>query len=274
MYDGTLADNWQALITFQQMIVLCDSDGIIDMTPGAISRRTGIPHEHIEEGIKFLEKDDPYSKTTADNGRRIVPLDNHRPWGWRIVNHAIYKKMASMADKKKADRERIAQKREESKAVADSRKVSHGVAKVAHTDADANTDANIKEPAPSGQPSADLSKKSKHFEKAAGKWFEDIKYSCSQISILSEQSGKKFNPFQWVQQKTNQGGHPGAIDQALDGLIKIWTAADDPWAYIDKIFKTQNGNWHEKDAIKIHEALKQRTSEQLKAITSGLIKEI
>lgn len=87
MYDGTLAENWQALITFQQMIILCDDSGVIDLTPSAISRRTGIPIEHIEAGIKTLESDDPYSRTPDENGRRIVRLDDHRPWGWRIVNY-------------------------------------------------------------------------------------------------------------------------------------------------------------------------------------------
>lgn len=140
MYDGTLAENWQALITFQQMIILCDDSGVIDLTPSAISRRTGIPIEHIEAGIKTLESDDPYSRTPDENGRRIVRLDDHRPWGWRIVNHQKYKQMASYEDKKKADRERIAAKREADKIqdVAECRELSHEVADVAHTDTDTN----------------------------------------------------------------------------------------------------------------------------------------
>jgi hypothetical protein len=118
IYDGTLVSNWKALITFQQMIVLCDDCGVIDKTPQAISGRTGIPIDIIEEGIAYLEKDDPYSRTSTENGKRIVRLDDHRPWGWKIVNHAIYRKMASYEDKKKADRERIARKRSNSKCVA------------------------------------------------------------------------------------------------------------------------------------------------------------
>ncbi len=91
IYNGTLADNWQALITFQQMIVLCDVDGTIDMTPAAISRRTGIPIEHIEDGIKVLESPDPCSRTKGEEGRRITRIDEHREWGWYIVNHQKYK---------------------------------------------------------------------------------------------------------------------------------------------------------------------------------------
>ena len=91
MYDSTLADDWRALITFQQMIVLCDADGTVDMTPDSIARRTGIPIEHIKEGLKILEAPDPYSRTPDQEGRRLERLDNHRPWGWSIINHAYYR---------------------------------------------------------------------------------------------------------------------------------------------------------------------------------------
>jgi hypothetical protein len=144
IYDGTLAGNWKALVTFQQMIVLCDDCGTLDMTPQAISGRTGIPLEIIQEGIDYLEQDDPYSRTPTENGKRIVRLDDHRPWGWKIVNHAVYKKMACYDDKKKADRERIAKKRKENNDVAYCSGMSHCVADVAHTD----TDTNIKEKFP------------------------------------------------------------------------------------------------------------------------------
>jgi len=35
MYEGTLYGQWEAIITFQQLIVLATEDGIIDMTPPA-----------------------------------------------------------------------------------------------------------------------------------------------------------------------------------------------------------------------------------------------
>ena len=77
IYDGTLVEDWRALVTFQQMIILADSDGVVDMTPRSISRRTGIPIEHIEAGIKVLESEDQYSRSQDENGRRIIRLDNH-----------------------------------------------------------------------------------------------------------------------------------------------------------------------------------------------------
>lgn len=145
MYDGTLYGHWQAIVCFQQMIVLCDSDGVVDMTPQAMAARTSIPLEIIQDGLKILEQPDPYTRTPGEDGKRITRLDDHRPWGWRIVNHKAYRDMIALEDKRRADRERVAAKRaaekETSQPVADSRDLSHvspEVAKVAHADADAD----------------------------------------------------------------------------------------------------------------------------------------
>lgn len=112
MYDGTLADDWRALITFQQLIVLCDADGVIDMTPTAISRRTGIPIEHIKAGLEVLENPDPYSRTPDEEGRRIKLLDEGRPWGWYLVNHTYYKNLKDQDEVRAENRERKRRQRE------------------------------------------------------------------------------------------------------------------------------------------------------------------
>lgn len=145
MYEGTLYGHWQAIVTFQQMIVLCDSDGLIDMTPQAIAARTSIPLEIIQEGISILEEPDKYSRTPGEDGRRIARLDEHRPWGWRVVNYHVYRDLVAQADKRKADRARIAAKRAESRnvshGVAERRNGSRVVANVAHAEAEAEEEA-------------------------------------------------------------------------------------------------------------------------------------
>lgn len=136
IYDGTLRTNWQALVTFQQLIILADKSGVVDMTPHAIHGRTGIPMEIIEAGLDHLSKPDPYSRSNEEEGRRIVLIDDCRPWGWRLVNHGYYNRLRSMEEKREADRERAAAKRNTvnkgmSQNVADSRGTSHGVAEIA-----------------------------------------------------------------------------------------------------------------------------------------------
>jgi len=102
MYEGTLASKgpWQALVTFQQFIVLANKHGEVDMTPEAISNRTTIPLEILKRGIGELEKPDLDSRTPAEEGRRIVRLSNVRSWGWRIVNYDHYNKLRSEEERR------------------------------------------------------------------------------------------------------------------------------------------------------------------------------
>lgn len=141
IYDGTLAGHWQAIVTMQQLIVLADENGVVDMTADAISRRTTIPLKIIEAGLDHLARPDPLTRTPGEDGRRIVLLDDHRPWGWRLVNHAKYRALRNLEQKREADRQRIAEKRKKNRDVAIG---SPGVAVVAHADADAPTDAKSK----------------------------------------------------------------------------------------------------------------------------------
>ena len=108
-------EDWRALITFQQMIILSDADGVVDITPRALSRRTGIPIDYIEAGIKILESPDVYSRSPDDGGKRIVRLDDHRDWGWRIVNHNAYRNMKDHEGRKEYKRRKQRQYDEEKK---------------------------------------------------------------------------------------------------------------------------------------------------------------
>jgi hypothetical protein len=140
MYEGTLADDWRALVTFQQLLILADAHGVVDMTVTAIHRITGIPLEILRAGVGLLEGPDQQSRSPAEDGRRIVLLDPLRDWGWRLVNFAYYRGLMSANDKREADRLRVAAKREATRQDAtdcDKSQESVGVADVAHTEAEA-----------------------------------------------------------------------------------------------------------------------------------------
>lgn len=117
MYEGTLASRgpWEALVTFQQFIVLANRHGEVDMTPDAISRRTTIPLEIIQKGIESLEQVDPDSRTPDEDGRRIARLDDHRSWGWRIVNYDKYRKIRSEEERREYQRVLMANRRKKEK---------------------------------------------------------------------------------------------------------------------------------------------------------------
>ena len=107
MYDGTLATRgpWEALVTFQQLLVLADRFGIVDMTHEAISRRTTVPEDIIRKGITVLECNDEMSRRPDANGRRIVRLADHRDWGWEIVNYEHYRSIRSAEERRDKNRQ-------------------------------------------------------------------------------------------------------------------------------------------------------------------------
>jgi hypothetical protein len=63
------------------------------MTQEAIARRTNVPENIIRLGLDELMKPDPKSRSKVAKGRRILLIDSHRDWGWRIVNYQHYRKL-------------------------------------------------------------------------------------------------------------------------------------------------------------------------------------
>ena len=143
MYEGTLYGQWEALVTMQQLIVLADQHGVIDMTPPAISGKTSIPLDIIEKGLAILSAPDPYSRTPGDDGIRIRLMDGHRPWGWEIVNYKKYRDMVSREDRreyqKQYQRQYRVNKRKQS--VNNDKQL---LTKKTHTDTHTYTDRTLK----------------------------------------------------------------------------------------------------------------------------------
>jgi hypothetical protein len=112
MYDGTIVDaGWEAIVTFQQLLILSDSEGVVDMTAEAISRRTTIPAHIIAKGLAVLILPDPHSRSQDCEGRRIELINDARPWGWRIVNYKHYRDMRTAADRREYMRDLMRAKR-------------------------------------------------------------------------------------------------------------------------------------------------------------------
>jgi hypothetical protein len=127
MYDGTLTTHgpWQALVTFQQMLVLADPQGIVDMTPEAIAARTTIPLDIIRIGVAALEQPDPESRSAELDGRRIVRVADHRSWGWQIVNYLQYRAIRDEEHRREYMREYRRKRRADGKDVNKVNKSEH-----------------------------------------------------------------------------------------------------------------------------------------------------
>jgi len=95
--DSSIADNWMVRHVFEDMLKLQDN-GILDITREAFSRRTNTPLDVVNSAIEKLESPDPQSRDKEEEGRRIIRLDAHRDWGWRIVNWSKYEAIKTRTD--------------------------------------------------------------------------------------------------------------------------------------------------------------------------------
>jgi uncharacterized phage protein (TIGR02220 family) len=211
IYEGTLYGQWEALVTFQQLIVLCDADGIVDMTPPAIAARTSIPLDIITKGLATLEAPDPYSRTPDQGGCRIELIDAHRPWGWHIVNHDKYQHMQDSDTIRDQTRERVKrhreQKRLETEGNAQVTAVTDGNAQKRHT----NTDTN-KRKALSGKP--DLAPLNGH------------SVEIGILTYLNEKAGRDYKPvpanITLLTARLKEGATPEDLRAVVDRKCAQW----------------------------------------------------
>ncbi len=112
IFDSSIADNYQLRHFFIDMLVLADSDGVVDMTASAIAARTRIELAKVTEFLAVLESPDSESRTRIAEGRRIVKLDDQRSWGWQIVNYAYFRNLSRDIDRREKTKERVRSFRE------------------------------------------------------------------------------------------------------------------------------------------------------------------
>lgn len=91
IFDSSIAENYEVRHVFEDLLKLADREGVVDMTPEAVARRTNVPLERVRFGIEELMKPDPRSRSKEHEGRRLLPLDSGRDWGWLVVNYGHYR---------------------------------------------------------------------------------------------------------------------------------------------------------------------------------------
>lgn len=116
IFDSSIADNYRHRHVFMDLLVLADSEGVVDMTAGAIARRTNVPLEQVQEALDALCAPDLESRTPTEDGRRLLPIDTARGWGWRIVNYEVYRQLRDEESRREYFRTYRAAKRAEENA--------------------------------------------------------------------------------------------------------------------------------------------------------------
>lgn len=148
VYHGTLCGKWPTLPVWLTVLPMADKHGNIDLTYQAISVLTGWPIDLLKQAFAELTAPDPESRSSDEEGRRLVLIDpENRSWGWRVVNHRVYREKAR---KQQSDQNRV-QNGSEAARKASSRAVPRCPAQVdgvPPSDSDTNTDTNTKKAAP------------------------------------------------------------------------------------------------------------------------------
>jgi len=93
IYDSSIAEDYNCRRMFMDLLVLSDPTGCVDMTLEAIARRTNVPFAEVVKYVTQLCEADPKSRSKLEEGKRLVPLDKNRDWGWKIVNYQHYRKL-------------------------------------------------------------------------------------------------------------------------------------------------------------------------------------
>ncbi len=97
--SGTLHGRWPDVGLWPIILSLSDRRGIVDVTPQYISGITGLAVAEVIACMKRFCDPDPQSRTKSENGARLRLIDDHRDWGWEIVNHAKYREKARLMAK-------------------------------------------------------------------------------------------------------------------------------------------------------------------------------
>lgn len=96
---GTLCGKWPDIGLWPIVLSLADRHGVVDVTPMYLSGVTGLPTQDVIDCMKRFCEPDPYSRSETSGGSRLQLIDEHRDWGWHIVNHAKYREKARLASK-------------------------------------------------------------------------------------------------------------------------------------------------------------------------------
>ncbi len=117
------------------LMAMADRDGVVHASLPGLARRARVPREDTEAALEKFLAPDPDSRTPDHEGRRIEVVRG----GWRLLNHAEYRRRQSDEDRreKAADRQRRKREREK-KSRQESRPVteSHSGHDIAETEAD------------------------------------------------------------------------------------------------------------------------------------------
>ena len=154
LYQGTLRGHSDEILVFTNLLAHCDRAGYIDKHFRAIADEVGISVDRVKQAILNLEAPDDESRSKEESGSRLIRMDDHRVWGWQVVNYAKYRAIRNEEDRREQTRAAVARHRAKKKSnatvtdvnvckpsVNNVSHVSHGKPRKAHAEAEAEAEA-------------------------------------------------------------------------------------------------------------------------------------
>lgn len=140
LFEGSMRGKSDVILVWVNLLANADQDGFVDRHFRAIADETGLPLERVYIAIAELESPDTDSRSKELEGRRIERMEEHRTWGWKIINHAKYRALRNTEERRVQNR--LAQERFREKRKQNSKQSKQKSARSAHTDTDTDTDTN------------------------------------------------------------------------------------------------------------------------------------
>lgn len=115
-YDSSIIEEDAVTqLVFIGAIVLSDRHGRLDMTVESLARRINQPLDDVRRSIARLMEPDPRSRSADHDGRRLLPIDEGRDWGWVVVNKESYRTSRDPEEERDQARERKRRQRQREK---------------------------------------------------------------------------------------------------------------------------------------------------------------
>lgn len=77
------------------LLAMADASGEVHGSVPGLARRANLTLEDVEAALRCFLSPDPYSRTKANEGRRIAEIDG----GWRLLNHGKYAAIRNEAER-------------------------------------------------------------------------------------------------------------------------------------------------------------------------------
>lgn len=146
--DSSLNENSfpvEARWLFLVMLIIADEDrtGVVDMPVSRLAARAGLSVEETEKGLESLSQPDPDSRSEAEEGRRIAPLQEGKIRGWRIVNWPEYREIANEEQRRAQVRKAVAKHRQREKVInSNTQEITKGLPVINSNTPEASATAN------------------------------------------------------------------------------------------------------------------------------------